>query len=202
MIQALMSKLPLGGGNADVQHDSDTMDAKKLAFDLDVWPHRSVSPRRSINFFWELFKVRDNLMRRKCFCLASTQPDSSVILLVFFKTIGIEETIQVTLSGALAHHSEPRVNERICRDLATLEQLNDHETAQKLNLRLQCIELLYFNAQRSILPQMLNCDRPPQAVPPPTIEDICILRHREITTKAVLAILISTLKWFKASPVG
>ncbi|KAH9466981.1 hypothetical protein Pst134EB_002018 [Puccinia striiformis f. sp. tritici] len=88
-----------------------------------------------------------------------------------------------------------KLEERICRDLATLEQLNDHETAQKLNLRLQCIELLYFNAQ------MLNCDRPPQAVPPPTIEDICILRHREITTKAVLAILISTLKWFKASQV-
>jgi hypothetical protein len=35
--------------------------------------------------------------------------------------------------------------------------------------------------------------------PPPTIEDIDILRHREITSKAVSAILILTLKWFKAS---
>ncbi|POW09292.1 hypothetical protein PSHT_09209 [Puccinia striiformis] len=30
----------------------------------------------------------------------------------------------------------------------------------------------------------------------PTIEDIDILRHREITSKAVSAILILTLKWF------
>ncbi|KAH9473732.1 hypothetical protein Pst134EA_000807 [Puccinia striiformis f. sp. tritici] len=29
MIKALMSKLPLGGGKADVQHDLDTMDATK-----------------------------------------------------------------------------------------------------------------------------------------------------------------------------
>ncbi|POW09284.1 hypothetical protein PSHT_09210 [Puccinia striiformis] len=56
MIKALMSKLPLGGGNADGQHDLDTMDAKKHAFD--------------------------------------------------------------------------QLEERICRDWATAEQLNDHETAQ------------------------------------------------------------------------
>ncbi|MCO5613699.1 hypothetical protein L7F22_067977 [Adiantum nelumboides] len=35
--------------------------------------------------------------------------------------------------------------------------------------------------------------------PPPTLEDIDIVRHREITSKAVSAILLLTLKWFKAS---
>ncbi|KAH9457134.1 hypothetical protein Pst134EA_021027 [Puccinia striiformis f. sp. tritici] len=62
MIKALMSKLPLGGGNADGQHDLDTMDAKKHAFDPE----------------W---------------------------------------------TGS-------QLEERICRDWATAEQLNDHETAQ------------------------------------------------------------------------
>ncbi|KAI9620378.1 hypothetical protein KEM48_008201 [Puccinia striiformis f. sp. tritici PST-130] len=109
-------------------------------------------------------------------------------------------------------------------DFATAEQLNDHETAQKLKQdaldtrRLQRVELLY----RSILPQMQsavivllklllatvtantntnNSNEAEQQKPPPTIEDIDILRHREITSKAVSAILILTLKWFKASHV-
>jgi len=116
------------------------------------------------------------------------------------------------------------LEERIWCDFATAEQLNDHETAQKLKQdaldtrRLQRVELLY----RSILLQMQsavivllklllatvtantnsnNTNEAEQQKPPPTVEDIDILRHREITSKAVSAILILTLKWFKASHI-
>ena len=39
----------------------------------------------------------------------------------------------------------------------------------------------------------------PENVPPLTMEEIDIARHREITSKAVSAILLLVLKWFKAS---
>ncbi|KAH7916133.1 hypothetical protein BJ138DRAFT_688321 [Hygrophoropsis aurantiaca] len=42
-------------------------------------------------------------------------------------------------------------------------------------------------------------EQPP--APPPTLDDIDVTRHREITSKAVSAILLLTLKWFKASHV-
>ncbi|WVQ99208.1 hypothetical protein IAU59_006340 [Kwoniella sp. CBS 9459] len=42
---------------------------------------------------------------------------------------------------------------------------------------------------------------PPENIPPPTKEEIDISRHREITSKAVSAILLLLLKWFKASHV-
>jgi hypothetical protein len=38
-------------------------------------------------------------------------------------------------------------------------------------------------------------------VPPPTLEDIDIVRHREITSKAISGILLLLLKWFKVSHV-
>lgn len=38
-----------------------------------------------------------------------------------------------------------------------------------------------------------------QDLPPPTKEDVDIARHREITSKAVSAIILLLLKWFKAS---
>lgn len=37
--------------------------------------------------------------------------------------------------------------------------------------------------------------------PPPTLEDIDIVRHREITSKAISGILLLLLKWFKVSHV-
>ncbi|THV05469.1 hypothetical protein K435DRAFT_647364 [Dendrothele bispora CBS 962.96] len=37
--------------------------------------------------------------------------------------------------------------------------------------------------------------------PPPTLDEIDVTRHREITTKAASAILLLTLKWFKVSHV-
>ncbi|CEL63764.1 Striatin-interacting protein 1 homolog OS=Danio rerio GN=strip1 PE=1 SV=1 [Rhizoctonia solani AG-1 IB] len=42
-------------------------------------------------------------------------------------------------------------------------------------------------------------EMPPQ--PPPSPEEIDVMRHREITSKAVSAILMLTLKWFKASHI-
>jgi hypothetical protein len=40
-------------------------------------------------------------------------------------------------------------------------------------------------------------EQPP--APPPTLDEIDVTRHREITSKAVSAILLLTLKWFKVS---
>jgi len=40
-------------------------------------------------------------------------------------------------------------------------------------------------------------EQPPP--PPPTLDDLDVTRHREITSKAVSAILLLTLKWFKVS---
>lgn len=40
-------------------------------------------------------------------------------------------------------------------------------------------------------------EQPP--MPPPTIDEIDVIRHREITSKAVSAIILLTLKWFKVS---
>ncbi|KAI8446653.1 hypothetical protein BY996DRAFT_7797118 [Phakopsora pachyrhizi] len=129
---------------------------------------------------------------------------------------------QVTLPDSLQMLIE--LEEKILSDLQTAERLRDHETSQKLKqdaldtVRLQRVELLY----RSLLPQMQSAvivllklllatvtastnangaTEAEQAKPLLTIEDIDILRHREITSKAVSAILILTLKWFKVSHV-
>jgi hypothetical protein len=40
-------------------------------------------------------------------------------------------------------------------------------------------------------------EQPP--APPPTLDEIDVTRHREITSKAVSAILLLILKWFKVS---
>lgn len=42
---------------------------------------------------------------------------------------------------------------------------------------------------------------PEQIQTPPTLDEIDVVRHREITSKAVSAILLLVLKWFKASHV-
>ncbi|EFP88730.2 uncharacterized protein PGTG_14696 [Puccinia graminis f. sp. tritici CRL 75-36-700-3] len=63
LIKSLLSKLPLGGGSSDVQHDLDTMDEKKHAFDLDGRIDQ-LAPAELQAKIWDLFKVRDNLMRR------------------------------------------------------------------------------------------------------------------------------------------
>jgi len=40
-------------------------------------------------------------------------------------------------------------------------------------------------------------EQPP--MPPPSLDEIDVIRHREITSKAVSAIILLTLKWFKVS---
>jgi len=62
-IKSLMSKLPLGGGSSDVNHDLASMDEKKHAFDLDGRIDQ-IAPEELQAKIWDLFKVRDNLMRR------------------------------------------------------------------------------------------------------------------------------------------
>ena len=39
----------------------------------------------------------------------------------------------------------------------------------------------------------------PPPAPPPTLDETDVTRHREITSKAVSAILLLILKWFKVS---
>jgi hypothetical protein len=117
LIKSLLSKLPLGGGSSDVQHDLDTMDEKKHAFDLDVSVNLSTDRTIiSLNDFlrfmtqhfqgridqlapaelqakiWDLFKVRDNLMRREFLRLLHMSPNLVPLLVTW--TTGIEEIIQ------------------------------------------------------------------------------------------------------------
>lgn len=40
---------------------------------------------------------------------------------------------------------------------------------------------------------------PREDAPPPTREEVDVARHKEITSKAVSAIILTVLKWFKAS---
>lgn len=46
-------------------------------------------------------------------------------------------------------------------------------------------------------PTLATQEQPP--MPPPSIDEIDVIRHREITSKAVSAIILLTLKWFKVS---
>jgi hypothetical protein len=52
-----------------------------------------------------------------------------------------------------------------------------------------------------LLPAQLTSITAPEQVPtvPPTLDEIDVTRHREITSKAVSAILLLVLKWFKVS---
>ncbi|KAH9819906.1 hypothetical protein DFH28DRAFT_954711 [Melampsora americana] len=95
-------------------------------------------------------------------------------------------------------------------DVATAERLQDHSTSQRLKQdamdtqRLQRVELIYVRSTSFISSPYLTSDAKCShriAQPSPSIEDIDILRHREITSKAVSAILILSLKWFKTSHV-
>lgn len=130
------------------------------------------------------------------------------------RLVDVEAEIRVTLERAEADHLMAVLdNERYSSNLATLhQQLADVR-------RLQRVDVIY----RGILPSMQSAvivllklllatvtaqNASPhdnglgggqEDAPPPTVEDIDILRHREITTKAISAILLLSLKWFKAS---
>ncbi|KAI0265108.1 hypothetical protein BC834DRAFT_924381 [Gloeopeniophorella convolvens] len=59
------------------------------------------------------------------------------------------------------------------------------------------------SANSANFPPGVSSPQDPQQPPlhPPTLDEIDVIRHREITTKAVSAILLLTLKWFKVSHV-
>ncbi|KAH9981843.1 hypothetical protein BJV74DRAFT_853259 [Russula compacta] len=59
------------------------------------------------------------------------------------------------------------------------------------------------SANSASFPPGVSSPQDPQQPPlhPPTLDEIDVTRHREITTKAVSAILLLTLKWFKVSHV-
>ncbi|KAH9062231.1 hypothetical protein EDB87DRAFT_1608017 [Lactarius vividus] len=59
------------------------------------------------------------------------------------------------------------------------------------------------SANSSAFPPGVSSPQDPQQPPlhPPTLDEIDVTRHREITTKAVSAILLLSLKWFKVSHV-
>ncbi|KAF8270983.1 N1221-domain-containing protein [Lactarius quietus] len=59
------------------------------------------------------------------------------------------------------------------------------------------------SANSSAFPPGVSSPQDPQQPPlhPPTLDEVDVTRHREITTKAVSAILLLTLKWFKVSHV-
>lgn len=62
-IKTILSKLPMGGNDSEVQNDLASMDQKKHAFDLDGRIDQ-IAPAELQTKIWDLFKVRDNLMRR------------------------------------------------------------------------------------------------------------------------------------------
>ncbi|KAI0053040.1 hypothetical protein FA95DRAFT_1552928 [Auriscalpium vulgare] len=57
------------------------------------------------------------------------------------------------------------------------------------------------SAASANFPSGISQDQPPLAQQLPSLDEIDVTRHREITTKAVSAILLLTLKWFKVSHV-
>lgn len=151
-----------------------------------------------------------------------TDPDNSFLTRgepTYDRLLEVEKEIAATLQRCESDHLLAVVdNARYLRNLTALhQQLADVR-------RLQRVDIIY----RGILPSMQSAvivllklllatvtaqtnSNSPQAqylqdpsmeeTPPPTVEDIDILRHREITTKAISAILLLLLKWFKASHV-
>ncbi|BGP12930.1 hypothetical protein JCM10213_004349 [Rhodosporidiobolus nylandii] len=92
-------------------------------------------------------------------------------------------------------------------DLKRLERVEELYRATLPHLQSAVIVLLKLllatvTANQN-LPNAGQQAEPTSADPPPdlSLEDCDILRHREITSKAVSAILILTLKWFKVSHI-
>ncbi|PWN29850.1 hypothetical protein BDZ90DRAFT_278098 [Jaminaea rosea] len=146
-------------------------------------------------------------------------PDNSFLTRgepTYDRLLDVEAEIRSTLERAEGDHLMAVLdNERYSSNVATLhQQLADVR-------RLQRVDTIY----RGVLPSMqsavivllklllatvtaqnaspheggLGGPSGMEDAPPPTVEDIDILRHREITTKAISAILLLSLKWFKAS---
>jgi hypothetical protein len=64
------------------------------------------------------------------------------------------------------------------------------------------LELLHVNYSSFLIDRGdtdVNTAQELPPAPPPTLDEIDVTRHREITSKAVSAILLLILKWFKVS---
>lgn len=57
----------------------------------------------------------------------------------------------------------------------------------------------HFYSSTKTTAQIIQIAQEQPAPPPPTSDEIDVTRHREITSKAVSAILLLVLKWFKVS---
>lgn len=64
------------------------------------------------------------------------------------------------------------------------------------------VPYVYLSPKSFVVPFIINTYTAAQEGPPPTpltLDEIDVLRHREITHKALSAILLLLLKWFKRS---
>lgn len=125
----------------------------------------------------------------------------------------IEAEISETIHRAEGDHLLAVLdNDRYSRTLATLhQQLSDVRRLQHVDIIYQGVLTTMQSGVIVLLKLLLatvtaqntnphgQSDDGMENLPPPTVEDIDILRHREITTKAISAILLLMLKWFKTS---
>ena len=61
------------------------------------------------------------------------------------------------------------------------------------------VRLAYAPSQAFLTDSLAAIPEPGPPPPPMTVEEIDVTRHREIASKAVSAIILLTLKWFKVS---
>ncbi|KAK0556361.1 Factor arrest protein 11 [Tilletia horrida] len=105
----------------------------------------------------------------------------------------------VTLARLRQQRADARRLQRV--DLLFRAILPNLHSAIIVLLKLLLAGVTAQNSTNSPHAQALAEGVPVDEAPPPTVEDIDIIRHREITTKAIGAILLLCLKWFKTSHV-
>ncbi|KAK0530344.1 Factor arrest protein 11 [Tilletia horrida] len=105
----------------------------------------------------------------------------------------------VTLARLRQQRADARRLQRI--DMLFRSILPNLHSAVIVLLKLLLAGVTAQNNTNSPHAQALADGVPIDEAPPPTVEDIDIIRHREITTKAIGAILLLCMKWFKASHV-
>ncbi|KAE8215069.1 hypothetical protein CF327_g1610 [Tilletia walkeri] len=105
----------------------------------------------------------------------------------------------LTISTLRQQRADARRLQRI--DMLFRATLPNLHSAVIVLLKLLLAGVTAQNNTNSEHAQALAEGIPVEEAPPPTVEDLDIIRHREITTKAIGAILLLCMKWFKASHV-
>ncbi|CAD6919859.1 unnamed protein product [Tilletia controversa] len=105
----------------------------------------------------------------------------------------------LTLSKLRQQRADARRLQRI--DMLFRATLPNLHSAVIVLLKLLLAGVTAQNNTNSEHAQALAEGVPIEEAPPPTVEDLDIIRHREITTKAIGAILLLSMKWFKVSHV-